>query len=171
LAIREILTHRYESEVFFNKFPLISSTIMTLIIGTFFGYLAPFGTNVLGISLAIFYWQILCFIGTLIFLPMSYFVPKYLLRFHLTFLARFICSLLIAAILMSFIVTYVTSVFFTQELNFIKRLSGEFPRTLVIGSLLTLFFYIKSYINYQKTKEPSQSDGLIQMTIMMLINL
>ena len=161
MAIREILTHSFENEDFFKKFPLISSTLMTSIIGFFLGYLAPFGTNTLGIYLAILYWQILCFIGALIFLPMSYFVPKYLVRFHLPFLVRFICSLFIATTLMSIIVTYVTSVFFLQELSFIKRFPGEFPRTLVIGTFLTLFFYIKSYLNYQKNKVLSHSDSLI----------
>jgi len=152
LAIREILNHTHENDVFFAKYPLISSSIMALVVGTLLGYLAPFGTNTLGFYKTIIYWQILIVTGSSFFLPILYFGEKYLRKFKLYYSIKIISLLVIAAILMSFIVTFVTILFFSLDTHYMQHYLTELPRTFIVGLIITLLFQVKSYIKYQKAK-------------------
>lgn len=124
--------------------------IAVLGVGVFIGFLAPFGMDRLNPLLTTLYWVITCLIGYGIYFPTILFINnKFAERVKQQWIRIAIGSLL-ASILMTFIIPIITLVFFDQAISWLIQLKDTFPKTVMIGAVITLVNMMQNYIQQQK---------------------
>lgn len=119
-------------------------------VGLFIGFLAPFGMDQLNPYLTISYWVVTCAVGYAIYFPTILIINKKFTQTVKKQWLRIAIGSLLASILMSFIIPIITLVFFDQAINWLMQLRGIFPKTVMIGAVITLLNVMQNYIYQQK---------------------
>lgn len=117
-------------------------------------FLQPFGMTEIGIVKAGSYWIVCCLVGWAVYAPVFHHgellfskrlsakneVPRWLLLVILS---------IIAGLLMSFVVPFLTRLFFGYSINYLDEITTLLPRTLAIGGLISVISFTLERVQKQ----------------------
>ena len=129
---------------------LLSDVSISVAVGLFIGYLAPFGMDKFPVWQSLFYWVVTCVIGYFIYTP-SIFVGERVLQNRInSHWQRVAISTAIASMLMSLAVPIITWLFFKQPIDISEQFLTVLPKALVIGGVITFFSLVRGHIKAQQ---------------------
>ncbi len=150
MANREIVQKNQQIKPFLNKKRIQSSLSIIIIIGMFLGFLSPFGMSDISLVWSIFFWLVACTAGFLIYMPIIYYGDLILVKILPMHWGRVAISALLASTLMSFVIPLLNWLFFSTTVNYGSQFFSFFPKTIVIGGLITFISMMQDYIKWQK---------------------
>ncbi|WP_070796020.1 LytTR family DNA-binding domain-containing protein [Thalassotalea crassostreae] len=147
---RETPQQKQGTEPLFTRKRVISSLFISICVGLFIGYLAPFGMGQLSIWISIGYWVSTCIIGYFIYAPSMHFVDILLqdsinIRWH-----RVAVGTLLGSFLMGFTVPVCTWLFFNMPINYQVQFFQVFPKAVVIGGAISIITMMRDHIKQQQ---------------------
>ena len=156
MANREIVDKNQSVEPFLTKEKLRDALLMSCAAGTFIGFLSPFGMDNIPVQWSIFYWVVTCLCGYFIYMPTIFFGDRILTTVLPIPWCRVALCAIVASVLMSFMIPVITWLIFSIEIHWYRRFLEIFPKTIVIGGLLTVVSMIQDYMNWQKAELNAQ---------------
>ncbi|WDE14079.1 LytTR family DNA-binding domain-containing protein [Thalassomonas haliotis] len=118
--------------------------------------LAPFGMNKISLAGNIAFWVTACFSGHLLYSPLFFLGGKYLQRFPLPSWAGLLLLSVIAGFLMCFVITFISWLYFGGSADYLEDLPVLFPKTFLVGVIITLVELFKNYIKHQNEQLAQQ---------------
>ncbi|WP_281561284.1 LytTR family DNA-binding domain-containing protein [Thalassomonas sp. RHCl1] len=156
MTIREFfLKYQTESRLF-NKKTIATDCLVLLIAGVVLALLAPFGMNKIALGSNIAFWVTACFAGHLLYSPLFFFGGKYLQRFPLPSWAGLLLLSVVAGFLMCFVITFISWLYLGGSADYLADLPVLFPKTFLIGVIITLVKWLKNYIKHQNEQLAQQ---------------
>lgn len=146
LANREIDNKKQSISKFIRTDQRVKNIALVVVIGIFIGFLAPFGMNHVSPIYSISYWVITCLVGYGIYSPIINLVETKTLDSISTQWHRVAVGALIASIFMSFAVPVLTYWFFEQPINLLRQFPETFPKTIMIGGMITVVTVIRDLL-------------------------
>ncbi len=158
---REITDKNNEQLAFYSKDKLIRGLLTALTMGGVLGYLAPFGTDQLSLVPSIGYWVVICITGYFIYAPCISLGDYWLVNKIKQQYWRVACSSLIASLLLSTVVPFISWLFFDSPIDLASQFIQVLPSTIIIGGLITLISVMQVLIAQQK-QQLIQSENIIK---------
>ncbi|WDE01385.1 LytTR family DNA-binding domain-containing protein [Thalassomonas actiniarum] len=156
MTIREFfLKYHIESELF-NKKTIKTDCLVLLIAGVVLALLAPFGMNKIALGSNIAFWVTACFVGHLLYSPLFFFGTKYLQRFPLPVWAGLLLLSVVGGFLMCFVITFISWLYLGGRADYLADIPILFPKTFLIGVIITLVKLFKHYIKHQNEQLAQQ---------------
>ncbi len=118
LTNREINHKNQSIRSLISKKQLIHDLLIVLVVGILLGFLAPFGMNEVPLLWAMSYWVVTCACGYFIYMPCTQLGEHYLRKLVPQHWGRFIISMIVASIVMSFFVPFSVWLFFDIAINY-----------------------------------------------------
>ena len=140
------------------KLPSIMSVLINVFIGSVIGYLGPFGSYEMPLHSRWLYWVVLVGSGHFIYFTVGW-VFEWLLaekKIHSTL--KFIIPSFTAAFLCTFMVIFVSGMFFTRSLDFYQNFMFFFPKVLILGLVLNVVGEMVNKFRNQSTPLPENHD-------------
>lgn len=147
---REITQKNQSVRVFFEPTHTITDMLVMVCVGLLLGYLGPFGSADALKQWAYAYWITVCLIGFWVYAPIIHFGDLSLQRFTQSYRIRIALATSIASLLMATIVPIITNVFFQTQRPWLDLFITALPKTLVIGSAISIVTLLKSHLRDQK---------------------
>lgn len=126
---------------------------MTLIIGLAIGYLGPFGSFEMPLSRRLLYWVLLISSGHLIYFQVGNVFDWYFSKKTTHPIVTFVFSSLIAALLFSFVVAYVSELFFSSNMSNLDKLIFFFPKVFILGLIMNLLGFLIDNLKERQTAQ------------------
>jgi len=133
-------------------FSFCKDLIVVALVGAFIGYLAPFGMHTLPVYVSVFYWSVICILGYCIYKPVINCARQRLKNSFVRQWPRVAIATLVASVLMSLALPVVTWLFFGGKLDIGGQFFQIWPKTIVIGGVLTLISMAREQLNQQGAK-------------------
>ena len=152
LANREITQQNQKIEPYFENRKLLNDLSISVVMGLFIGYLAPFGMGELPLWMSVSYWVFTCIIGYFIYTPFIHFGNAILARKLSVHWHRVAISTLLASAVMSFTVPIITWLFFNMTIEFDKQFWQVFPKAVVIGGVITIVSLMRDRMKLQQVQ-------------------
>lgn len=130
------------------KLPSLLTVAFIAILGLVIGYLGPFGSFALPLVTRIVYWMVSLFIGYFIYYHAFKFTEWFFAEKQVHKIIKFIIPSLVAALLLTFCLQIITSLFFHLSVNSVNQFISFFPQVFLVGLIVT---YISS--QFHKTIE------------------
>lgn len=128
----------------------IKNLFISLAVGCVLGLLGVFGMDAFPLHISILYWSITCAVGWLIYSPLIALVNAKCETFISKEWLRIAIGALLGSVLMAFAVPVISWAFFANELQFLGRFLNIFPKTCLIGGIITFFALIREIFDTQK---------------------
>lgn len=140
-------------------------------VGLFVGFLSPFGMDALPLYVSISYWVIICVVGYLVYHPIIDQCDKRCSPFLTSLWQRVAMGAFVASVPMSFLVPLVTTLYFGKSVSMASDFFNVFPKTLVIGGVITIVSLIKETLVEQQAQleqSPTISDTQLSKFLALL---
>lgn len=139
--------------------------MVTVIIGLAIGYLGPFGSFEMPMHRRLLYWVILIGSGHLIYFQIGNVFDWFFSDKKIHPFVAFILPSLLAAVLLSFVVSFVSELFFTTNLNVTTEFLIFFPKVFILGLILNLLGYLIDNLKHKQNAESNSEQSQIQAII------
>ncbi|MCF2949409.1 LytTR family transcriptional regulator [Paraglaciecola aquimarina] len=130
----------------------LQDLLIVIGIGSFVGFLSPYGMNKLSLLTSILYWNTVCIAGYFVYHPIISFAETHLEKPIPTHWHRVAIGSLISSIPMSFVVPLVTYLFFDYSRPIWQQFVDVLPKAIVIGGVISLISMVKDILIEQKTE-------------------
>ena len=137
----------------------LTDLVVILFIGSFIGFLAPFGMDAIALHIRISFWILICGVGFVIYKPCIRFIEVKLKDSKLPYLVRIGLSTTLASIPTTFVLVAVNMLFFGIDNNWFDEAIRLLPKVLLIGLMISAVSILKNTAEDQKQAlEASQKD-------------
>lgn len=126
--------------------------LMVVLVGLFIGFLAPFGMDDIPNHLSISYWVLACMVGYGVYAPIIYWFDRATMSRIAAHWHRVALGTFISSFVMALIIPILTWIFFATPIHWITHFFTIFPKTLVIGSAITVIALIQDTVVAQRQK-------------------
>lgn len=159
MANREINDKKQTIKNFLTLKEIIKNILLVSIVGVILGFLAPFGMVQVATGKTIAYWVIICLVGYFVYSPIIGLTERFTQSVLPRSWHRVAVGALLASVVMSFVVPVVTWLFFDEPRALLAQFSQMFPKTLLIGGIITLITLVKDHLHQQSQalKESEQA--------------
>ncbi|MFC3123174.1 LytTR family transcriptional regulator DNA-binding domain-containing protein [Agaribacter flavus] len=139
---------------------IFKNVLLMTVIGLVLGALRPFGMVDIPVYLSMSFWVLTCILGYGIYAPIIVLsVESLKRRLHRQWL-RVAIGAFGASVIMTAVVPIITWLFFAYEVNFVDRFMELFPRTILVGTVITVVSLMRTHIDTQKAALTQTEEAL-----------
>ena len=143
MANREINTLKQTFNQAFNRSSMLRRIAISLSVGAFVGFLAPFGMHQAPLWISLTFWMSTCLLGYVIYSPtialFDWFLQPWLARIW----QRVAAGAFAASAVMSFVVPLMVWLFFGNPVIYSEQFLSVFSKTFLIGGVITLISFMR----------------------------
>ncbi|MFD2167895.1 LytTR family DNA-binding domain-containing protein [Thalassotalea euphylliae] len=150
----------------------IKNVVLVTIVGVVLGFLAPFGMDQISSLLSVSYWVLTCLVGYGIYAPTIAIIESTLSPYVKRQWHRVAIGAFVASALMSFAVPLITWLFFRVDIHLMASFGEVFPKTLLIGGVITIITMVRDHIDQQSLalEESKQALETTQQSTQQLVD-